>query len=157
MSSATAGRYIKLRGNFIMRKMPETRNPVPETRRDIRRFGLIAVIFFGALCTLGLWRQKPVPTYVFGILAIFGIGFLTIPATLRPLYDGWLKVAHGIGLVVTAIILTLSYYLVMTPAALIKRIFGGRPLTILTDRTLSTYWVTRAEPAQPRERFIKRY
>ena len=49
------------------------------------------------------------------------------------------------------------YYLVITPAALIKRLMGGRPLPLKPDKQTESYWVTRAEPSQPRERFIKRY
>ncbi len=38
------------------------------TDREIRKFGLIALIFFGALCVLGIWRQKVIPIYFFGFL-----------------------------------------------------------------------------------------
>jgi hypothetical protein len=41
-----------------------------------------------------------------------------------------------IGRVITTIILTLSYYLVITPAALIKRVFGGRPLPLKPDKNV---------------------
>jgi hypothetical protein len=66
-------------------------------------------------------------------------------------------VAHWIGTVFTGFILTLAYYLVITPSAWIKRVFGGRPLPLTPDKDAETYWVSRTEPAQPRERFLKRY
>jgi hypothetical protein len=59
--------------------------------------------------------------------------------------------------VVSTLILTLAYYLVLTPSALIKQLFGGRPLPVKPDKTVSTYWIDRTEPAQPKERFLKRY
>ena len=139
------------------REVTDTRHPKPETRRDIRKFGVIAFIFFGALCALGVWRQKPLPIYFFGALSLLGLGFLLLPGPLRPIYSGWLKITHLIGRMTTLIILAFAYYLVITPTALIKRIFGGRPLPISPDPGLSTYWVTRPEPVQPKERFIKRY
>jgi hypothetical protein len=55
------------------------------------------------------------------------------------------------------LILTIFFYFVMTPAALLKRIFGGRPLPVKPDPDAETYWVTRTEPAQPKERFPKRF
>jgi hypothetical protein len=125
--------------------------------REIRRFGLIALVLFGSLCALGLWSKKPVPSYIFGLLSILGCGFILFPSRSRPIYTGWLKVAHFLSTIVTILILTLAYYLVITPSALIKRIFGGRPLPVMPDREASSYWVDRAEPAQPKERFIKRY
>jgi len=124
---------------------------------EIRKFGLIALIFFGGLCVLGIWTKKPVPTYIFGCLAVLGIAFILLPANLTPVYLFWMKVAKFLGKAFTALILTLAYYLVITPAALLKRIFSGTPLPTKPNKQMSSYWVTRTEPAQPLERFIKRF
>jgi hypothetical protein len=125
--------------------------------RDIRKFGVVALVFFGSLCALGLWTNKPLPIYLFGFLSILGLGFILIPTQLRPVYAAWLRIAHFVGKIFTMLILTLAYYLVITPAGLIKRLFGGRPLPVKPDKEASSYWVTRTEPVQPKERFIKRY
>lgn len=125
--------------------------------KQIRKFGLIALIFFGCFCTLGIWREKSVLTYLFGVLAALGLGFIILPYQLKPVFFGWLKIAHFIGTVVTTVILTIAYYLVITPSGLIKRLFGGAPLPVKPDRNSSTYWVTRTEPVQPKDRFLKRY
>ena len=50
-----------------------------------------------------------------------------------------------------------AYYLVVTPFGLLKRLFGGRPLPLKPDRNRSSYWAERPEPAQPKERFTKRF
>jgi hypothetical protein len=125
--------------------------------KDIRKFGVIALVFFGCLCGIGIWTKKPLPTYLFGFLSILGISFILAPSKMRPIHAFWLRIAHFLGRVVTTIILTLAYYLVITPAALIKRFFGGLPLPIKPDKDCPSYWVTRQEPAQPRERFFKRF
>ena len=126
-------------------------------RKEIRKFGIIAFLFFGSLCVLGLWRQKVLPVYLFGFLTALGVGFALMPVVLRPVYETWIKVAHLMGGIVTAVILTIAYYLIITPSALIKRLYSGRPLPISPDKHASTYWVAREEPVQPKERFIKRY
>lgn len=123
----------------------------------IRRFGVVAFIFFGALFTLGLWTKKPIPTYLFGFLCIVGFGFILIPYQLRPIYAAWLRIAHLLGRIVTTVVLSLAYYLVITPSGLIKRVFSGTPLPVKPDKKAATYWVARTEPIQPRERFLKRY
>ncbi len=127
------------------------------SKKEIRKFGIIALIFFGSLCGLGIWTGKPIPTYLFGSLSILGLGFILIPARLRPVYNAWMKIAHVIGRIITTLVLALAYYLVITPSALIKRLFGGRPLPLKPDKEAKSYWVTRTEPAQPKERFLKRY
>ena len=127
------------------------------SEKDIRKFGVVALIFFGALCALGLWMKKPLPIYLFGFLSILGFGFILIPTQLRPVYVAWLKIAHFIGRMVTIFILALAYYLVITPSALIKWIFGGRPLPTKPDKEAMSYWFDRTEPVQPKERFLKRF
>ena len=125
--------------------------------REIRRFGLIALIFFGCLCAIGIWLEKPLPTYLFGTLSALGLGFVSFPHQLRPAFAAWLKFAHILSRVVTTLILTLAYYLVITPAAIIKRLFGGAPLPIKPDKNVSSYWVTRKEGVQSKEQFFKRF
>jgi hypothetical protein len=126
-------------------------------RREIRNFGFVVFIFFGFLCALGLWLKKPLPTYLFGFFTILGSGFIFFPSRLKPTYNAWLKITHFMGKVATAVMLTLAYYLVITPSALLKQIFGGRPLPVKPDKMASSYWINRNEPSQPRERFFKRY
>ena len=125
--------------------------------KEIRKFGWVALIFFGSLFSLCVWLKKPFAPYVFCALAILGAGFVIIPMRMTRVYSVWLRIAHLIGRVITTIMLSLGFYLVITPAGLIKRLFGGRPLPIKPNRNAATYWVKRSEPAQPKERFIKRY
>jgi len=106
---------------------------------------------------LGALLKKLLPTYLFGFLSVAGLGFVVFPSHLRPLYSIWLKIGHTLGRIVTTLMLTLAYYLVITPSGLVKRLFGGAPLPIKPDKGVSSYWVVRTEPVQPKERFLKRY
>jgi hypothetical protein len=123
----------------------------------IRKFGAVGFAFFGALSLVSLWRQKPVLTWLFGILACLCLGCLLLPSLMKPFYRGWMRFSHVLGRFMTLLILTVAYYVVITPASLLKRLFGGRPLPTSPDRAANTYWITRPEPAQPKERFEKRY
>ena len=125
--------------------------------REVRKFGTIAGVFFGCLLGIGIWREKPIPTYFFGTLCFLGLGLLAFPRQLLPLYEGWNKVGHVFGKGITMILMTAVYYLVMTPAAFIKKILGGNPLPLSPDKNCSSYWIERKEPAQPKERFLKRF
>jgi hypothetical protein len=125
--------------------------------REIRKFGTIAFLFFACLAALGLWRQMLWPVFAFGFLSLTGIALLLFPYPLSPVYFIWLKITRFIGLILTMFILTLAYYLVITPTALLKRLAGGRPISLEPDRNVSSYWITRSEPFQAKERFHKRY
>lgn len=126
-------------------------------RKEIRTFGIISFIFFGALSILGFWNQKPILGSFFCLLCVTGIGFILIPSRLKPIHRIWIKAAHFIGRINTVVVLVLIYYVVITPTALLKRVFGGRPLPIKPDKKVSSYWVARTEPAQPKQRFMKQF
>jgi len=125
--------------------------------KQIRKFGLIALIFFGSLCFLGIWREKLLPAYLFGALSVIGLGFVLRPIQLKPVFLAWLKIAHFIGRVITTLMLTLTYFLAVTPTALIKRLFGSTPLPVKPDKKILSYWEARTESIQPKERYSKRY
>ena len=126
-------------------------------KKDIRKFGIIAFIFFGILCGTGFWRHRIYIASFFGILSALGLGFILMPGYLRPIYSGWIKTANIIGTIVTAVVLSIAYYLVITPFALLRRVFSGSLIPLIPDKKCFTYWVERSEPAQPKERFIKRF
>ena len=125
--------------------------------KDIRKFGIVAFLFFGALFAAGIWLRKPIPIYLFGFLSILGFALIIAPAYLKPVYENWLKVSSFLGKLLTTILLSLAYYLVITPSAFLKRIFGGTPLPTKPQKEVQSYWVERSEPVQPKERFNKRY
>jgi len=126
-------------------------------KREIRRFGLIAVCVFGTLLAVSLWREKIFLSLFFGVLSALGVLFLLLPVQSKPIYQAWIRIAHLIGRMTTTLALVLAYYLVITPTALLKRFFGGRPISLSPDPKASSYWVPRSEPIQPKERFVKRY
>ena len=122
-----------------------------------RRFGIVAFIFFGCICALGLYTGRAIPTYLFGFLSIVGLSFILFPSQLRPIYGAWLKTAYLLGRTVTVVVLTLVYYLVITPAGFIKWLLSGTPVQVKFNKDAPSYWVVRTESIQPKERFIKRY
>jgi hypothetical protein len=125
--------------------------------KEIRKFGIIAFIFFGALSALGLWNEKYIIGSFFCLLSLIGLGFILDPFRFKPVYHVWMKVAHFIGELITMAVLILTYYAVITPAALLKRIFGGRSLPLRPDKKASSYWVSRTEPSQSKDRFLKQF
>ena len=125
--------------------------------KEIRKFGVIAFVFFGSLSAFGFWNQKYILGSFFCLLSMIGLGFILDPFRFKPIHHVWIKAAHFIGGLISMLVLILIYYLVITPAALLKRIFGGRPLTLMPDKKALSYWVSRTEPSQPKDRFLKQF
>jgi hypothetical protein len=127
------------------------------TDKEIRIFGVVALLFFGALCGLGIWRDKTFPMVFFGALSFLGLLFLLAPGPMRPVHAGWLRIAGAIGRAVNAVMLTVAFFCVMLPAGWVMRRVSGAFIPMKPDTSAPSYWVAREEPAQPKERFVKRF
>lgn len=125
--------------------------------KEIRRFGLIAFIFFGGLCGFGLWRNRIPAASFFGVLSFLGFCILVLPKHFKPVYKGWVRIGHYIGYIFTIIAMSLIYFIVVTPIAIIKRNIGEKPISLELEFGKKSYWIDRVEPIQPLERIHKRY
>ena len=67
-----------------------------------------------------------------------------------------MKFAHALGWVNTRIILTLVYYFVFTPLALIFRVVGKDPMNRKLQ-LVETYWVEREQVPFDRERARRQF
>ena len=79
-----------------------------------------------------------------GLLLVLGI---FAPSRLSKLNKIWLKIGAAIAKVVNPIMLTVLFFLLITPMAVVLRILGKRPLHLSPDRTAPTYWIEREPPA----------
>lgn len=61
---------------------------------------------------------------------------------LKTLYSYWMKFAHALGWVNTRIILSIVYFLIFTPLALIFRLIGKDPMERRFEAA-DSYWVKR--------------
>lgn len=72
------------------------------------------------------------------------IGLLVVMLFIKPLAtviaDGWLKFAGMIALVNTKVLLTVVFFLLLTPVAFLFRIFTRNPLRLKAEKELSSYY-----------------
>jgi hypothetical protein len=114
---------------------------VKEQRTELRKFALTVGI---ALCVLGIFLALRGKTCYMGflivsvVLLLFGIA---APMVLKPLCTAWMALANSMGWVVTRIILTVLFYLIVTPVGLLGRLFGKSFLDVKLDNSAESYWV----------------
>ena len=114
---------------------------IPRARRF--GFGLVAGL---SLLALSCWRRhRALPWPVPLALAALALGAAAVaPGLLLPLELAARNVGRRVARVNSAIVLTLAYYLIVTPAALAWRLFGGDPLELRARG--DSYW----RPVEPR-------
>jgi hypothetical protein len=114
----------------------------------LRHFGLTIGSAFAVLGALALWRHRGAG-WVFVIAA--GLSILLgalVPKTLRYVYEAWMAVARILSWFTTRLLLTLVFFLGVTPLGLLQRLFGKRPIDLRFRSDDATYWTQR--PAEPK-------
>lgn len=121
------------------------RVPARLTPAEGRRFGLTLGLAWFALSALFAWRGTGVAV---GITAALGTMLvaagLIAPSALGPVQRTWMGLAHAISRVTTPIVMGLLYYAVFTPAGVLGRWFGHRPL----EHRGRSVWFDRPETAR---------
>jgi hypothetical protein len=126
------------------------------TFRAEREFGLLVGAVFSLLGLWWFYRGKfAVAAYVFTIagvvLVLLGAAFprlLIIPRKL------WMKLAEGMAYVSSRIILSVIFFLVLTPIGVVKRAMGWDPLQRRSG-SRESFW--NPYPARPRDHYEKMF
>ena len=116
--------------------------------KDLRKFGLLVGAVFAVLGLVFMVRGRSwFPWFLApgGALILFG---LLVPHALKYVYIAWMSLALVLGFVVSHVILTLFFALVITPVGLLARLVGKDFLSLKLQRDATTYWIPRRQ--QPR-------
>jgi hypothetical protein len=137
-------------------------------RRQLRSFGVVCVIAFGAIGAWvyvrhGLFGVKlSAPAALTTALALWAVALLCCvltwlaPRALRPLYVLLTAISLPIGLVLSHVFLALLFYGVLTPIGLAMRLAGRDPLHRRFDRQAPSYWIRR-EAVRDVERYYRQF
>jgi hypothetical protein len=113
----------------------------------LRSFGLSVGAVLLGIALLVLWRRDwtleglPIWLGAPGFMLVFA--GLIVPAVLTPVYRVWMALALVLGFVMTHVILTIVFYVLITPIGLVMRGFGKDPLNRSIDTSSSSYWIDK--------------
>ena len=112
------------------------------TPTEGRKFGLSVGIAFLVIASISLWRgHEIVPMVLGGLGSVLILAGLAIPGRLGPVYRAWMAMALAISKVTTPIFMSIVYFIVLTPAGVIRRPVSRNPLH--QQRTETGYWISR--------------
>jgi hypothetical protein len=120
----------------------------PENMPSNRKFGWLFTAIF-TLC-FGYFQLKDSLgwTILSAFLAIlFALLTICLPTALAPLNRAWFALSLFLGKVVSPIVLSAIFFILITPVALTTRLFG-RDALLLKKRQVSSYWVNK-DPIEP--------
>ena len=127
------------------------KNPSP---RDLRVFAALWLAFLGALGAVA-WHKGAAHTAIawWFFAVVVAVPGLLVPRLVRLVYLAATYVTWPVGYVVSALILGIFYFLVLTPAGAIMRLLGRDPLDRRFDPRRPTYWETRGPAPSPSSYF----
>ncbi len=115
------------------------------TPRDLRKFGLMVGGVFCALALL-FWIPKWHKPWFWWLLVPGGplvvLGAI-LPRSLKWIYVGWMTLAMILGAIVSTILLTLLFVLMVTPLGLLARLVGKDFLSQKLEPQAASYWLRR--------------
>jgi hypothetical protein len=126
--------------------------------RDLRKFGLLVGGVFALLAAWCWWRGKPAfPYLVAPAVPLLLLGAVW-PRSLKWVYLAWMGLALVLGLIVSTVLLTVFYYLVVTPIGLLARAVGQDFLSRRLQPDAPTYWIARPRSGpKPRQEYEQQF
>ena len=123
-------------------------------RRTITSFALIVSGALLVIAAYQRWRgaEPWVVLTLVSIAAVLSLLSAVAPRTLHPVYRGWMHLGEALGWLNTRILLTLVFFLVVTPIGLLMRLFGRSPIS--TARR-DSYW-TDVDPHSYGDRHVEK-
>jgi multisubunit Na+/H+ antiporter MnhG subunit len=123
---------------------------IKQSPKDLRKFGLTVGTVLLLIAFFLIWKHKPSQFYFLYIGAFLVLAGFLFPSILRPLNKVWMTLAVLLGWIMTRVILSLLFYLVITPISLIARISGKHFLDLKIDKSRASYWEKRKNvPSSP--------
>ena len=131
-----------------------TRRP---STRTLRQFGALFLIVFTVTAGLRVWRgdMGALTIAIAATGVAVGLVGLVRPNAIRYVYTGWMIAAFPIGWTISRVIVTLLFYVVFTPFALLFRLLGRDALR-LRSRTPTTYWI-ETKGGEPPESYYAQF
>lgn len=110
-----------------------------------RKFGLFFTAIF-ALLAAYLKYQGLTKAFVFAVFLVCLVLFVTLTKAeiLQPFNALWMRFGVVLGMVISPIVIGLIFFLMITPVALLMRVFGRDALSMKKSYS-NSHWKTRGE------------
>ena len=130
---------------------------IKNEKSDFRKFGVTVGLLLMVLSGFFLWKGKEsFEPMLFSGLVLCLLG-LMLPVALKPVYWIWMVIAVILGWIVTRVILSLLFYVVITPIGMLSRLSGSSFLNLKWNKSKDSYWNSRPTKQRNSEDFEKQF
>lgn len=116
---------------------------IDTSEKAVKKTGITVGIVLVAISFILWWLGKNSFVYFSAIGGIFIIlSYIAIPL-LKPFHKLWIGLSLVLGFVMSRVILTILFYLVVTPIGLLAKLVGKKFMPLGFDKNKKTYWEKR--------------
>ena len=114
------------------------------TIKELREFGLltggIIAVLFGLILPLFHGHSLPIIPWVIAIILV-GLAIF-LPKSLDPIYRVWMKIGLYVGWLESRIVLSIVFFIILTPMAFIMKLFSRDTMARNFDFQVETYRIS---------------
>jgi len=126
-------------------------------KKDLRSFGITFGIIFLIIAGFLYYQEKDsFQLFIYIAGSFISLGFL-IPIILKPIYLVWMIFAVILGWFMTRVIISLLYYIIITPIGLFLRIIGKDLLDLKEKKNKKSYWNIRNSEDEQNQNYEKQF
>jgi len=116
---------------------------IKDSKKDLRKFGLTVGGVLLLIAALLFYFEKPSAIYFAVIGGLLFLTGLIIPQILKPINKIWMGLAIVLSYFMSRLILTILFYIVLTPVSIIAKLTGKKFIALKYDKSAKTYWEKR--------------
>ncbi len=126
------------------------------TPKTLRSFALLFCALFGVWAGALFWKGSPNGMWPAGASMVFLLAGIFFPMTLGLPYRLWMALAFVMGWLMTRLVLTAAFFLIMTPWGRLLKLMGKDLLDERIQKETPTYW-KKHDAVSDREQYKRQF
>lgn len=124
---------------------------------ELVKFSRVMSAAFIIIALILWYYEKNYFQYFIIVSVLFFVIGLFAAEYLKSVYRIWMTLAVILGWFMTRVILSILYYIVITPIGLIAKLFGKKFIEKKFDRNKATYWNIRNNKEKLKEEYERQF
>ena len=128
------------------------------TSRDLTVLAFLFLFIFTVIGCYSMFWKGNESGYIWVCVGLVLLAARLIPPLFRQIYKYWINFSVVLGYFVSRTILTIVFFIIVTPTGLIMKMLCKDPMERKIDSDKDSYWIPKEqEPDQSVERYQKQF
>ena len=129
---------------------------IRSTKKDIKNFGITIGLMLFVIAVFLFLNNKDSFKIFFYISGFFFLTGLATPSSIKPIYLIWMAFSLILGWIMTRVVLSILFFLIITPIGFIAKIFRKDFLDMRRGNQHS-YWNPRIRESEVNQNYEKQF